>query len=83
MPKSGQPQQELAELDRRIAEAEMRITRMAALMDRRSRDGRDTTAVHALLNEMKGGLAGMYAHRQCCCADASFGGGKKWFSSSF
>jgi hypothetical protein len=55
---------DLVELDRRIADAEMEIARQTVLMERLAGDGQDTTQAHARLNEMKGGMAGMYAHRK-------------------
>jgi hypothetical protein len=64
MPQSDGPEQDLAEADHRIGQAEMEITRQIALMSRFARDGYDTADAHALLNEMKGALAGMYARRR-------------------
>jgi hypothetical protein len=64
MPQSDKRKQDLAELDRRLAKAEMGITRQTMLMDRLARHGRETADAHAILNEMKGALAGMYTHRR-------------------
>ena len=64
MPQFDEHERELAEVERRIVEAELRITRQSVLIDRLARDGHDTTEAHALLNQMKGGLAPMNAHRR-------------------
>ena len=63
MPQSGEPEQDLAEVHRRIVAAEVGVTRQITMMNRLARAGRDTADAHALLNEMKGALAGMYTHR--------------------
>ena len=64
MPKAERPEEKLAELERRIAEAEIEIALQAALMDRLAGDGQDTTEVHAHLNLMKRALLGPHAHRR-------------------
>ena len=47
-------EQDLAEVDRHIAEAEKRIARQSAFMDRLARDGQDTAEAHAVLNDVGG-----------------------------
>jgi uncharacterized coiled-coil protein SlyX len=64
MPKAERPEEKLAELERRIAEAEIEIALQAALMDRLAGDGQDTTKVHAHLDLMKRALLGPQAQRR-------------------
>jgi hypothetical protein len=64
MPEAERPEEKLAELERRIADAELEIAQQAALMDRLGGEGRDTADAHARLNRMKSTLPGLHAHRR-------------------
>jgi hypothetical protein len=65
MPKHERPEQEkLAEVERRIVETEIEITRQTALIDRLAGEGQETTEAYARLNLMKWDLRGLHAHRR-------------------